>query len=65
MNAPVAAIRAGVVEGRYFYVWMATGFVLVAFGGVVPTYRAPVVTHRVHALSVVHIHGILIFTWTC
>ncbi len=65
MNAPVAAIKAGVVEGRYFYVWMATVFVLVAFGGFVPTYWAPVVTHRFHAPPVVHIHGILMFTWTC
>ena len=65
MNAPVAAIKAGVVEGRYFYVWMATVFVLVAFGGFVPTYWTPLMAHRFHAPPVVHIHGILMFSWTC
>ncbi|MFC5526818.1 hypothetical protein ACFPPA_13835 [Rhodanobacter ginsengisoli] len=65
MNAPDAAIGAGVVEGRYFYVWMAVAFVLVAFGGFVPTYWAPLLTQRFHAPPVVHIHGILMFSWTC
>jgi hypothetical protein len=65
MNASDVAMGAGIVEGRYFYVWMATAFVLVAFGGFVPTYWAPVLSQRFHAPPVVHIHGILMFSWTC
>jgi hypothetical protein len=61
-----AALDTGVrVEGRYFYVWMAGAFILVAFGGFAPTYWAPVVAGTFHAPPVIHIHGALMFTWTC
>lgn len=52
-------------ESRYFYVWMAAGFVLVAFGGFSPTYWAPMVVGTFHAPPIIHIHGMLMFTWTC
>ncbi len=50
---------------RNFYVWMAGAFVLVAFGGFTPTYWAKVATGTFHAAPIYHIHGILLFTWTC
>lgn len=53
------------VEGRNFYVWMAAAFLLVAFGGFVPTYWAPVAEGRFHAPPIIHIHGMLMFTWVC
>lgn len=52
-------------EGRYFYVWMAGAFLLVAFGGFVPTYWAPVMAGTFRAPPIIHIHGMLMFAWTC
>ena len=52
-------------ESRNFYVWMAGGFMLVAFGGFMPTYWAKVATGAFHAEPIIHIHGALLFTWTC
>ena len=45
--------------------WMAGGFLLVAFGGFTPTYWAKVATGTFHAEPIIHIHGALLFTWTC
>jgi hypothetical protein len=65
MNATVA-LRSGLTsESRFFYLWMAGAFVLVAFGGFSPTYWAPVAAGTFHAPPNVHIHGMLMFTWTC
>jgi hypothetical protein len=65
MNATVA-LRSGLKsESRYFYLWMAGAFVLVAFGGFSPTYWAPMAAGAFHAPPIVHIHGMLMFTWTC
>jgi len=50
--------------GRYFYVWMAGAFILVAFGGFVPTYWAPVVAGTFRAPPIIHVHGMLMFAWT-
>ena len=64
MVATVAG--AGVREdGQYFYVWMAGAFLLVAFGGFEPTYWAPVMAGTFRAPPIVHIHGMLMFAWTC
>ena len=65
MNATVALESGLRAEGRYFYLWMAGTFVLVAFGGFTPTYWAPVAAGTFHAPSIIHIHGMLMFTWTC
>ncbi|HEX3396328.1 MAG TPA: hypothetical protein VHS76_06470 [Steroidobacteraceae bacterium] len=61
-TAAAPAVRA---ESRNFYVWMAAGFLIVAFGGFVPTYWARVATGTFHAEPIIHIHGALLFTWTC
>ena len=60
--ASASGVRA---ESRNFYVWMAGAFLLVAFGGFVPTYWAKVATGTFHAEPIIHIHGALLFTWTC
>jgi hypothetical protein len=60
--AAATAVRS---ESRNFYVWMASGFLLVAFGGFIPTYWAKVATGSFHAEPIIHIHGFLLFTWTC
>ncbi|HEY0748765.1 MAG TPA: hypothetical protein VGD63_18825 [Steroidobacteraceae bacterium] len=60
--ATASAVRA---ESRKFYVWMAGVFLLVAFGGFTPTYWAKIATGTFHAEPIIHIHGILLFSWTC
>jgi hypothetical protein len=60
--ATAPAVRAG---HRNFYVWMAGGFLLVAFGGFVPTYWAKVAARTFHAEPIIHIHAALLFSWTC
>ena len=50
-------------EHRYFYVWMAVGFVLVAFGGFIPTYWAPLAAGEFTKPKLLHIHGMLMFAW--
>jgi hypothetical protein len=59
--ASVSGVRA---ENRNFYVWMAGGFLAVAFGGFIPTYWAKVATGTFHGEPIFHIHGALLFTWT-
>jgi hypothetical protein len=52
-------------DEHVFYVWMAAAFVLVAFGGFIPTFWAKVAAGSFHAAPIIYIHGILLFTWTC
>jgi hypothetical protein len=61
-TAVVSGVRA---ESRNFYVWMAGGFLAVAFGGFIPTYWAKVAGGTFHAEPIIHIHAALLFTWTC
>jgi hypothetical protein len=65
MNATVASASGVRSESRNFYVWMAGAFLLIAFGGFTPTYWAKVATGTFHAEPIIHIHGMLLFTWTC
>ena len=60
--ATASGMRA---ESRNFYVWMAGGFLLVAFGGFVPTYWAKVAAGTFRGEPIIHLHGALLFTWTC
>jgi hypothetical protein len=55
----------GGTAGRHaFYVGMAGLFVLMAFGGFIPTYWARIAAPDFHANPIVHIHGALFFAWT-
>ncbi|HEY2782174.1 MAG TPA: hypothetical protein VGI90_15435 [Steroidobacteraceae bacterium] len=60
--ATASGVRA---ESRNFYLWMAAGFLIVAFGGFIPTYWAKVAAGTFHAEPIIHIHGALLFSWTC
>ena len=51
-------------EAQRFHVLMAAAFILIAFGGFIPSYFARVAQGTFHQPPVVHIHGILLFTWT-
>jgi hypothetical protein len=64
MEATVAngfAVRA---DARRFHLWMSTVFLLIAFGGFIPTYWAKVASGTFHAPPIIHIHGMVLFTWT-
>jgi hypothetical protein len=52
-------------ESRYFYLWMATGYLIVAFGGFILTYWAKVATGTFHGPVILHVHGTLLFSWVC
>src|SRR4051812_26984784 len=59
-----AADGAVISTGRHFYVWMAAGFLLIAFGGFVPTYWAKLAAGTFDRPPIFHIHGLLLFSWT-
>ena len=62
-----ATIGAGsfVQTGKsQFHLWMAVVFVVIAFGGFIPTYWAPVSHGTFEAPAIVHVHGVLLFSWT-
>lgn len=51
-------------SSRWFYVWMAGACALVAFGGFAPTYLVPVAAGNFDGPTLLHLHGILFFSWT-
>ncbi len=64
----MTAIAAGGAGERTwtksFYVRMAAACVLTAFLGFVPTYWQPLAAGKFAANPIVHIHGLLFFSWT-
>lgn len=61
----VAISKGRAAAGRHgFYLGMAGLFVVMAFGGFVPTYWARIAAPDFHANPIVHIHGALFFAWT-
>ena len=49
---------------RSFYVCMAGIFVLIAFGGFIPTYWAKLATGSFTGAPILHLHGAIFFVWT-
>jgi hypothetical protein len=49
---------------RYFYFYMALAWAAVAFVGFAPTYWLPLASGQFSGSVVVHVHGLLFFTWT-
>src|SRR5262245_33352289 len=43
---------------------MAAVFILIAFGGFTPSYWAKVADGTFHQPPIIHLHGILLFSWT-
>lgn len=62
MNSATSASARS--DAQWFYVWMAGVFVLIAFGGFIPTYWAKLAAGTFKGAPILHIHGILFFTWT-
>lgn len=50
-------------SARWFYVWMASVFTVIAFVGFVPTYWAKVASGTFTGAPILHIHGFLFFSW--
>ncbi|HEV2363015.1 MAG TPA: hypothetical protein VGS12_02330 [Caulobacteraceae bacterium] len=59
--AAVARPRASTLD---FYGWMALACVATAFLGFVPTYWGPLAAGKFAANPIVHIHGLVMFSWT-
>jgi signal transduction histidine kinase len=59
-----AAGRVGAADDRGFYVAMAAGAVAVAFTGFAWRYFLPLRAGTLHATSLVHVHGLLMWSWT-
>ena len=55
-----SAVRS---DTRRFYLWTAVVFILIAFGGFTPTYWAKIAGGTLHVPPIVHVHGILLFSW--
>lgn len=51
-------------DRSWFYVWMASIYVLIAFGGFIPTYWVKLVTGSFTGAPIHHIHATFFFTWT-
>jgi hypothetical protein len=64
MNTAVITTSGTHADQRHFYLWMAGGFMLVAFSGFMPTYWTKMAAGTFHAAPIIHIHGMLLFAWT-
>src|SRR5262249_62225656 len=61
-RSPFPAVSAP--SARRFHMWMAGVFLLIAFGGFIPTYWMKLAQGAIHVPPIVHVHGFLLFTWT-
>jgi hypothetical protein len=63
----MAAITSGAADRAKtgsFYTWMAVAAVATAFLGFIPTYFQPMAAGAFAANPVVHLHGMVFFSWT-
>lgn len=63
---PTAAVESGIAprSADRFHLNMAVVFLLIAFGGFIPSYWAPMLGGQLQAPAAMHIHGALLFAWT-
>jgi hypothetical protein len=64
VEATIAADPVARSNARRFHLWMAVLFVLIAFGGFIPSYWARIAADNFHPPPILHIHGMLLFSWT-
>jgi FtsH-binding integral membrane protein len=64
VDTTLTAGTVGRSDARRFYLWTAILFVLIAFGGFIPSYWARIGAGDFHPPPIMHIHGVLLFTWT-
>ena len=58
-----AVMGARVRSTRRFYVWMATSCLAIAVLGFMPTYFVPMARGSFQAEPIVHLHGLILFSW--
>ena len=64
MATVIGARSAPGMDTARFHFRMAVVFVIVAFGGFMPTYWAPLASGTFSKPPIVHLHGALLFSWT-
>ena len=64
MSATVGAHPAHGLDTTRFHFRMAVVFVIIAFGSFTPTYWLPLASGTFSRPPIVHVHGILLFSWT-
>lgn len=64
MDTVIARDGGASVQSKRFFFWTAVVFVLVAFGGFVPSYWARLGAANFHPPPIMHVHGALMFAWT-
>ncbi len=64
MTDIIAGAPARTTSRLSFYSWMGLAFIATAFLGFVPTYWQPMAAGKFQANPVVHLHGLIFFSWT-
>jgi hypothetical protein len=64
MESTLVASPEARLDARRFHLWMAGVFILIAFGGFIPSYWSRIVAGTFHAPPIAHVHGALLFSWT-
>lgn len=64
MSATIGAHSAHDLDTTRFHFRMAVVFVIIAFGSFTPTYWLPLASGTFSRPPIVHVHGILLFSWT-
>ena len=64
MEAVLGRQTDATAQSRLFFLWMAVVFVLIAFGGFIPSYWTRLAAGNFHPPPITHIHGALLFSWT-
>ena len=64
MQATLAGGTQTRSDSPRFHLWMGLVFILIAFGGFIPSYWARVASGNFHPPAILHIHGTLLFSWT-
>ncbi len=63
MTEMTMGARATPAVARRFYVWMAGTCLAIAVLGFLPTYFMPMAERRLEAPPIIHIHGMIMFSW--
>jgi hypothetical protein len=64
MEATLTGGAAVPASARRFHLLMAGIFVLIAFGGFIPSYWLRLANGSIHVPPIIHVHGFLLFSWT-
>jgi hypothetical protein len=64
MQATLTSGTQAQSESPRFHLWMGAVFILIAFGGFIPSYWVRVAGGNFHPPAILHIHGMLLFSWT-